>query len=100
MLRTQSKKFFLFYLVLTQVIAVSTSCQCIGYEPLLVGARNSQFTASSVYSTEWAASSSKSTEHLDLFESLIEELETISRVSACPWAGSLHLRKFKTCAGS
>ncbi|ELT96656.1 hypothetical protein CAPTEDRAFT_187392 [Capitella teleta] len=35
-------------------------------------------------------------EHLDHFESLIEELETISRASACPWAGSLHLRKFKT----
>jgi NADPH-dependent 7-cyano-7-deazaguanine reductase QueF len=26
------------------------------------------------------------TEHLDHFESLIEELETISRASACPWA--------------
>ncbi|ELU09190.1 hypothetical protein CAPTEDRAFT_202804 [Capitella teleta] len=25
-------------------------------------------------------------EHLDHFESLIEELETISRASACPWA--------------
>ncbi|ELT88645.1 hypothetical protein CAPTEDRAFT_209181 [Capitella teleta] len=28
----------------------------------------------------------KCLEHLDHFESLIEELETISRASACPWA--------------
>ncbi|ELT96660.1 hypothetical protein CAPTEDRAFT_187396 [Capitella teleta] len=28
----------------------------------------------------------KCLEHLDHFENLIEELETISRASACPWA--------------
>ncbi|ELU09674.1 hypothetical protein CAPTEDRAFT_208328 [Capitella teleta] len=57
-----TKVLFLFLCFMRGLIGVNTFCQCIGYEPLIINASDSQLSASSVYDSGFEALSSKWTE--------------------------------------
>ncbi|ELU01907.1 hypothetical protein CAPTEDRAFT_191335 [Capitella teleta] len=54
-----TKVLLLFLSLIRGLIAVNTFCQCIGYEPLIINASDSQLSASSVYHSGHAAPFSK-----------------------------------------